>query len=79
MPPHLDNRDKPPPHPPLRRVSNLCFFSQNTIGALSKKGKSIVGAPSSGRQRVNVGGPGMKGKGAFDAPSMKDKGTDLPI
>ena len=46
--------------------------------ALSKKGKSVVGAPSNGRQSIDVSASSMKGKSAFDTPSMKDKCTDLP-
>ena len=42
------------------------------------KGKSIVGAPSSGRQSAGIGAPSMKGKNAFGAPIMKDKSADLP-
>ena len=42
------------------------------------KGKSTVGAPSSGRQSVGSGAPSMKGKSAFDAPSMKGKSANLP-
>ena len=47
-------------------------------GALSRKGKNVVGAPSGGRQSVDANVPNMKGKGAFSTPSMKDKNANLP-
>ena len=78
IPSHLNNRDKPPPHPLSRRVSNICFFPPNTTDALSKKGKSAVGAPCNGRQSVDVDTPDLKGKSTFGAPSMKGKSVDLP-
>ena len=63
----------------LREGSRIfIFFPQNTTGALSKNGKSVVDAASSGRQSTDAGAPSMKGKSSFGAPSMKDKSTDLP-
>ena len=76
MPPHLGNRDKPPPHPPSIRVSNLHFFPLNTTDALSKMGESAIGAPRSERQSANT--PIINGKRFFSAPIMKDKSADLP-
>ena len=78
MLPHLDNRDRPPTHPPSRRVSKLYFFPQNGTSTPSMKGKSTVDAPSSGRQRAGIGTPSMKGKSTIGAPSMKGKSVDLP-
>ena len=45
-------------------------------GALSKKGKSTVGAPSSGRRSADE--PTVKGKITFGGPSTKDKSTNIP-
>ena len=78
MPPHLDNRDRAPPHPPSRRVVKLLFFPLNMTNALSKKEERAVDDPRSGRQSIDVGIPRMKGKRAFGAPNMNYNSIDLP-
>ena len=62
MPPHLDNRNNPPPHPTSVRASKPCFFHRNTIDALSKKGKSTIGASSMKGKSTDLPKEGKKGK-----------------
>ena len=57
---------------------SFVFFPQNTTGALSKKRKTIVNTPTSGRQSVDIIAPIITGKSAFNAPSMKEKSANLP-
>ena len=63
----------------LREGSRIFIFCpQNSTDALSRKGKSVVSAPSSGRQSTDASAPSMKGKSAIGAPSMKGKRIILP-
>ena len=67
MEPHLDDRDDPPPHPPLRRASKLLvFFPQNFTNALCCR-------------RQSTSAPCMMRKSVIDAHSMKGKRAGAPF
>ena len=66
MPPHLDDRDDPPPHPPSRNASKLLFFPSKHPGA-----------PWCRRQSDDA--PCMRGKSATSAPCMNGKDVNTPF
>ena len=60
IPPHLECRESPPPHPPLRRAAKILFFPLNTSDTLCCR-------------RQHADAPSIRGESATITPYMKGK------